>query len=64
MKVIQEPKLQFTCSSCGAVNEGHASEFREQNTMPPTWMATCGYCNLENRVSPVPLIAQTVGAMW
>ncbi|MGE8452785.1 MAG: hypothetical protein ACN6OP_19625 [Pseudomonadales bacterium] len=61
MKVIKAPPIQFTCKHCDAVNEGEEHEFRELNTVPPTWLAFCGYCDLDNQVSPSPLVARAVG---
>jgi hypothetical protein len=62
MRIVEPPRLQFRCSSCGALNEGETEEFSYQHTMPPTWMAKCGWCDMIQRVAPSPLIAQYVGS--
>lgn len=64
MKVTKAPELRFTCNSCSAENEGQEHEFKPQNTIPPTWLAVCGYCHSTCRVSPTPLIAKHVGLMF
>lgn len=62
MKVVSAPALQFKCTHCGAVNEGEAHEFRDLNTSPPLWGATCGHCNLESKVYIPALAAKLVGS--
>jgi|GEM_PF-4180829 len=62
MRVVSAPPLQFKCKHCGATNEGEAHEFRDLNTSPPMWAATCGHCNLENRVYISALAARLVGS--
>ena len=64
MKVVEAPPIQFTCDSCGARNEGDASEFRARHTMPPTWVAQCAFCRCESVCSPAPLIAALVGGQF
>ena len=61
MKVVAAPKITFRCSSCGATNEGDPDEFEEQNTMPPSWIAECAFCQCRVRCFPAPLMARTVG---
>lgn len=61
MRVIQPPSIQFKCDSCGAVNEGQPDEFTPRNTMPPSWIASCGFCYCKQTVFPSALIAKTVG---
>ncbi len=61
MRVVEAPGIKFRCDSCGAVNEGSSDEFREQNTMPPSWMASCAFCGSESRCFPACLIARHVG---
>lgn len=61
MKVVQEPPIRFRCDSCGAQNEGRPDEFRQMNTMPPTWRAACAFCHATTTCSPSPLIARLVG---
>lgn len=58
MRVINEPVITFTCKHCGTGNAGEPHEFHAQHTMPPTWKATCGFCKLENTVSPSALLAR------
>ena len=62
MLVIKEPVISFTCDKCGAVNQGDLHEFTPQNTMPPSWLAECGFCHLIAVVFPGPLIARCVGS--
>jgi hypothetical protein len=64
MQVVSAPLLQFKCSSCHAVNQGQEHEFRPQNTMPPTWLADCGFCHLEQRVAPMALLAKAAAAYF
>jgi hypothetical protein len=61
MKIISSPKITFKCDSCGATNEGEPEEFEEQNTMPPSWLAECGFCRCRVRCFPTPLIARAAG---
>ena len=64
MKVIEAPPLQFRCRKCGALNEGSENEFRPQHTMPPSWLARCGFCHLDNQVFPMALISKAVASMF
>lgn len=64
MKVVKKPEIRFTCESCEAVNEGEPEEFIEQNTIPPTWLAKCAFCNHTNAVAPLALIAKKIGEMF
>lgn len=61
MKVVEEPPIQFRCTSCKALNEGKVGEFRAIGGTPPQWEAICGFCRCVNLVSPTPLIARHVG---
>lgn len=62
MRVVQLPPITFRCRYCSAVNEGEPSEFREQRTMPPSYLATCGFCQNENVCFPTPLVARAAAA--
>lgn len=61
MKVVKEPIISFKCSSCGATNEGEEEEFEPQHTMPPSWIAKCGFCHCKVRCFPAALIAREAG---
>ena len=61
MRVIKPPQIQFTCDNCGTCNEGTPDEFEAQNTMPPSWYATCAFCFAKTRCFPRALIAREVG---
>ena len=62
MRVLERPPIQFRCTYCKALNEGEEDEFTpDYRTQPPTWSATCGYCNGVNKVYPAALIAKHVG---
>lgn len=63
MRVTSPPPLAFKCTGCGARNEGEENEFRPRNTTPPTWVAKCGYCHLDNVVAPTALISKHVGLL-
>jgi hypothetical protein len=58
MRVVKAPPIQFKCTSCRATNEGDASEFKEQHTMPPSFLATCAFCGFTNTCFPSALIAR------
>ena len=58
MKVVSLPPIQFTCTGCGAVNEGSEDEFTPLDTMPPTFRAKCAFCQLQNTCSPRQLVAR------
>ena len=63
MEILKPPRLQFVCKSCGALNEGKEEEFKDLNTSPPLFQATCGWCEMPLSVYIHALAAKIVGRM-
>lgn len=63
-KLISRPEITYKCISCGAVSAAEPNEFKELNTMPPTWMIKCAFCHNDVRCSPEVMIALKIGNMF
>jgi len=61
-KLVQEPLITYKCQ-CGATSSAEPEEFKAKNTMPPTWVIKCAYCNLDVVCSPSAMISRQVGSM-
>jgi hypothetical protein len=61
MRIVKPPQIHFDCENCGTGNEGTPDEFEPQNTMPPSWYATCAFCFAKTRCFPKALVAREIG---
>jgi hypothetical protein len=62
-KIVSKPEITYKCDSCGAICSAGPDEFRDLNTMPPTWMINCAFCNNDVRCSPTAMIALKIGGL-
>lgn len=63
IRVIKAPPLKFTCRFCKAENEGDPEDFIARHTMPPSFVAKCGFCRTDNVCFPTALIARVANGV-